>query len=98
MLVAVALAGLAPAIGVAVAKPGAGVDPRWLTPSPITAPFVLTVAPGGQRPTVTPQLWVWAGAAAALGLLGWTAAGIAHSRAGACRDRLGAGAPPGKSA
>lgn len=88
MLVAVALAGAAPAIGVAVAKPGAGVDPRWLAPSPITAPFVLTVAPGGQRPGATPQVWVWAAAAGGLGLVGWTAASLRHARR----------APPGKSA
>lgn len=98
MLVAVALAGAAPSIGVAIAKPGAGVDPRWLIPSPITAPFVLTVAPGGQRPVVTPQIWAWAGGAAGLGLVGWGAAGLLHARRGASGDGGAAGAPPGESA
>lgn len=98
MLVAVALAGAAPAIGVAIAKPGAGVDTRWLTPSPITAPFVLTVAPGGQQPSVTPQIWLWAGGATGLGVVGWAAAGLLHARQGSYGDGLGPGAPPGESA
>ena len=98
MLVAVALTGVAPAVGVAIAKPGVGVDPRWLTPSPITAPFVLTVAPGGRRPSVTPQFWMWAGGAAALGFVGWAAAGFRGARHGSFGGDHGLGAPPGQSA
>lgn len=80
MLVAVVLAGGAPALGLAAAQPGRGVDPRWLTPSPITLPFVLTAAPGGLRPAPGPNVWTWAGGVAGLGLVGWGAAALRTGR------------------
>ncbi len=94
MLGAVVIAIGAPALGLVAARVGSGIDPRYLLPSPVTAPFVVTASPGGRLPAVPPDLWVWAAAFAGAGLVGWTGAAIrdAHALAGAAPG-AGPGAP-----
>lgn len=86
MLGAVVIAIGAPTLGLVSARVGAGMDPRYLLPSPVTAPFVVTASPGGRRPIVPPDLWVWSAALAGAGLVGWTGAAV--------RDAHAAKAPP----
>ncbi len=80
MLVCVAIAGAAPALGVATARPGAGVNPAWLAPSPITLPFVATAAPGGATPSPSTTLWLWSAAATGAGAAGWLIAAARRRR------------------
>jgi hypothetical protein len=81
MLACVALGSAAPALGVAAARPGAGVGSAWLAPSPITMPFVATAAHPESRSDAERLLWTWTLAAGGAAVLVWACAGARQLRA-----------------